>query len=297
MQRRRAEGAPTAASRPTDTGRRKRSTNSRLRRQTPLRVDTNAESSDAQCFQVVIATPRTVAERCGACGIEPQPRARPAGACASRRRIPRGASGRETSAMQRDEERRYEHLSPFELKNRLVELAKHRGERMMLNAGRGNPNWLALTPRAALFLLGEFALGESQRVALAFDFGGLPPKRGIAARLDAFLDAHGDAPGSALLRQGVAHACSRFGFDADLLVAEWVDGVLGDHYPLPVRMLPHAETLVRAHLVGELFGGDAEAGRFDYFAVEGASAGIAYLLPSLVASRLLAPGDRIALGA
>jgi hypothetical protein len=39
--------------------------------------------------------------------------------------------------MERSEERRYEHLSPFELKNKLVELAKHRGERMKLNAGRG----------------------------------------------------------------------------------------------------------------------------------------------------------------
>jgi aspartate 4-decarboxylase len=198
--------------------------------------------------------------------------------------------------MERDEERRYESLSPFELKNRLVELAKHRGERMMLNAGRGNPNWLALAPRAAFFVLGEFALGQARRVALADDFGGLPEKRGVARRLDAFLDARGDVPGSALLRQGVAHACSRFGFDPDLLVAEWVDGVLGDHYPLPVRMLPHAEALTRAHLVAELFGGDADAGRFDYFAVEGASAGITYLLQSLVASRLLAPGDRIALG-
>ena len=46
--------------------------------------------------------------------------------------------------MERSEERRYEGLSPFELKNKLVELAKHRGERMMLNAGRGNPNWIAL---------------------------------------------------------------------------------------------------------------------------------------------------------
>lgn len=202
----------------------------------------------------------------------------------------------ETSAMDRDEQHRCSQLSPFELKNRLVELAKHRGERTMLNAGRGNPNWLALAPRAASFLLGEFALGESQRVAVAADFGGLPKKRGIAVRLDAFLAARGDAPGSALLRQGIAHACSRFGFDADLLVAEWVDGVLGDHYPLPVRMLAHAEAIAREHLVCELFGGDASAGQFDYFAVEGASAGIVYLMQSLVTSGLLAPGDRIALG-
>ena len=90
------------------------------------------------------------------------------------------------SAMERDEERRYEGLSPFELKNKLVELAKHRGERMMLNAGRGNPNWIALEPRAAFFRLGEFAVAEAERVALGPDFGGLPKKRGIAARLRAF---------------------------------------------------------------------------------------------------------------
>ncbi|HEY9183572.1 MAG TPA: bifunctional aspartate transaminase/aspartate 4-decarboxylase, partial [Gammaproteobacteria bacterium] len=49
-------------------------------------------------------------------------------------------------------------LSPFELKDKLVALAKHRGERLWLNAGRGNPNWLALEPRAAFFCLGEFAV-------------------------------------------------------------------------------------------------------------------------------------------
>ena len=49
--------------------------------------------------------------------------------------------------METSEERHYEGLSPFELKNKLVDLAKHRGERMMLNAGRGDPNWLALDRR------------------------------------------------------------------------------------------------------------------------------------------------------
>jgi len=72
--------------------------------------------------------------------------------------------------------------------------------------------------------------------------------------------------------------------------------VLGDHYPLPVRMLPHAEAIVRAHLVAELFSGDVDSGRFDLFAVEGASAGITYVFQTLVHSKLLAPGDAIALG-
>jgi aspartate 4-decarboxylase len=198
--------------------------------------------------------------------------------------------------MERSEERRYESLSPFELKNKLVELAKHRGERLMLNAGRGNPNWAALEPRAAFFRLGEFAIAESRRVGLGSDFGGLPKKRGIAGRLRAFLAERANAPGSALLSRGVDYACRVHGFDPDLVVGEWVDGILGDHYPLPVRMLTHAEPIVRAHLVAELFAGDAERGNFDLFAVEGTSAGITYVFQSLVHSGLLAPGERLALG-
>lgn len=198
--------------------------------------------------------------------------------------------------MERSEERRYEGLSPFELKNKLVELAKHRGERMMLNAGRGNPNWVALEPRAAFFRLGDFAVAESRSVALAPDFGGLPKKRGIAERLRGFLAERPGALGNGLLVRGIDYACRVHGFDPDLLVGEWVDGILGDHYPLPVRMLAHAERILHAHIVAELFAGDAASGRFDLFAVEGASAGITYVFQSLIQSRLLAPGDCIALG-
>ena len=36
-------------------------------------------------------------------------------------------------------------LSPFELKDALIQVASQ-GDRLMLNAGRGNPNFLAPTP-------------------------------------------------------------------------------------------------------------------------------------------------------
>ena len=57
----------------------------------------------------------------------------------------------------------YARLSPFELKDKLVELATEctkQHARLMLDAGRGNPDWLALEARRAFFALGEFALGE-----------------------------------------------------------------------------------------------------------------------------------------
>ena len=34
-------------------------------------------------------------------------------------------------------------LSPFELKDQLIKIASSDAQRMMLNAGRGNPNFLA----------------------------------------------------------------------------------------------------------------------------------------------------------
>lgn len=42
-------------------------------------------------------------------------------------------------------------LSPFELKDELIKIASSDGNRLMLNAGRGNPNFLATTPRRAFF--------------------------------------------------------------------------------------------------------------------------------------------------
>ena len=103
----------------------------------------------------------------------------------------------------RDDERELEELSPFEVKARLLELAgesaRSRNARV-LDAGRGNPNWVATTPRAAFFLLGEFGLAESRRVWEEPDLGGMPARDGIAGRLDEFLAANNDRDGAALLQ-------------------------------------------------------------------------------------------------
>jgi hypothetical protein len=108
------------------------------------------------------------------------------------------------------------------LKHKLVELARHRGERMMLNAGRGNPNWVARAPRAAFFRLGEFALAESQQVALGPDTGGLPKKRGVAQRLRAHLAARPASAGDALRSRRVARGEWR---QSGLCASAQADGV------------------------------------------------------------------------
>src|SRR5881392_2699481 len=90
--------------------------------------------------------------------------------------------------------RKYEALGPFEIKNDLAKLATASAKESAityLNAGRGNPNWIATEPREAFFLLGQFAITESKRVLdLPPGVGGMPAAEGIAGRLEAWLAKH-----------------------------------------------------------------------------------------------------------
>jgi len=189
-------------------------------------------------------------------------------------------------------------LSPFELKNCLIELAASHAERMMLNAGRGNPNFLATASRHGFFQLGLFAMTEAERCAGGMPEGvaGLPKAEGIAVRFDAFARARRDVPGIAFLVAVVSFARDALGMSDDAFLHELVQGVLGCNYPEPVRMLPHAAEVVRRFLLKEMTGGCPLTTGIDLFAVEGGTAGITYVFNSLRENRLLAPGDEIAIG-
>ena len=195
--------------------------------------------------------------------------------------------------------RKYETLSPFEIKNDLAKVAAKTAKASQvayLNAGRGNPNWLATEPRSAFFLLGQFAVTESQRtMQLPAGLGGMAKAPGIAARLASWLEAHPDMPGAALLRDVIPWAVTTFGFSADAFVHELVDSILGDNYPVPDRMLVHNERIVREYLQWAMCGDPRPPGTFDLYAVEGGTAAMCYIFKSLKANRLLNPGDTIAM--
>src|SRR4026208_277503 len=74
----------------------------------------------------------------------------------------------------------FDKLGPFEIKDFVQKVASKtalENSLSYLNAGRGNPNWVATEPREAFFLLGQFAITESKRVR------DLPPHaRGRAER-------------------------------------------------------------------------------------------------------------------
>lgn len=203
--------------------------------------------------------------------------------------------------MGRSEQKSLEGLSPFELKDKFITLAgehaKMAGAAPMLNAGRGNPNWIATTPREAFFVLGQFALTESKRVWEEQDLGGMPAKDGIADRLAAYLAKNGAGDGAKMLKDAVAYGVKTLGFNADAFVHELTDSIIGDNYPVPDRMLKHAEALSHAYLMQEMCGSKPPKGRFDIFAVEGGTAAMCYIFNTLQENRLLRRGDTIAIGA
>src|ERR1700746_3086223 len=126
--------------------------------------------------------------------------------------------------------RKFETLGPFEIKDELINLAKQTSrttQSAFLNAGRGNPNWIATTPREGFFLLGQFAITESKRVMdEAPGIGGMPHANGIAGRLSAWLAKHHDMPGAAFLGDMVKFAAKTFHFNADAVVHELVDSII-----------------------------------------------------------------------
>jgi aspartate 4-decarboxylase len=189
-------------------------------------------------------------------------------------------------------------LSPFELKDRLITLASSDAQRLMLNAGRGNPNFLATLPRRAFLSLGEFAMLEAERSYSYLDsgFGGLPDKHGIVQRFDTFAGIHRTSDGVRFIRSAISYVKDQLGLDQDVFLFELVSAFLGCNYPTPPRMLVHTEEIVKAYLVQEMLGTVPRTGNFSLFATEGGTAGMTYIFQSLHQNGLLLPGDKIAIG-
>ena len=181
-----------------------------------------------------------------------------------------------------------------------------------MNAGRGNPNWVATTPREAFFLLGKWALAECHRTK---DVGngivGIPSREGSGERFRAFLDVHRNADGGELLRGAFEYLIVNHNVDPNDVAHEWAEAVIGDQYPTPDRILRYTEMLVRDYLAQEMggcccgddckckegddCGCDCKNRVYDLFAVEGGTAAMCYAFDSLFENRLLKKGDKIAI--
>jgi len=199
---------------------------------------------------------------------------------------------------------KYVDMSPFELKNVLIQMAqdgcvqaqKENKKAVFLNAGRGNPNFSNTTARQAFAQLNLFACEDAKNNTPIDDLGLRPEKSGISKRCFEFLDKNIKNPGAQFLKEALNYAIKEFSFDAEEFVFEMTDAALGDFYPSPPRIFPHVETVLNEYLVQVLSSGNPPAkGKFDLFATEGATAAMIYIFKSLRENKLLKPGDSIAI--
>jgi aspartate 4-decarboxylase len=153
-------------------------------------------------------------------------------------------------------------LSPFELKDVLIKAAggnaavSRPANTAMLNAGRGNPNFLATIPRHGFFQLGLFAMRESERsfAYLSEGVGGFPKRERIEERFEIFARENKNVEGITFLRGAVSYVRDQLGLDASEFIYEMCEGILGSNYPVPDRMLSLSEKIVGEYLRHEMIG-------------------------------------------
>ncbi|WP_250514770.1 bifunctional aspartate transaminase/aspartate 4-decarboxylase [Caballeronia sp. INDeC2] len=194
-------------------------------------------------------------------------------------------------------------LSPFELKDELIKAAgggavERPANLSMLNAGRGNPNFLATIPRHGFWQLGLFAMRESERsfAYMPEGVGGFPKREGLEERFEIFARENKGVPGIAFLAGAVSYVRDQLGLNAGDFLYEMCEGILGSNYPVPDRMLKLSEQIVAQYLRREMIGKHPFVGEFDVFAVEGGTAAMTYIFNTMRENFLIAPGDTIALG-
>jgi aspartate 4-decarboxylase len=183
--------------------------------------------------------------------------------------------------------------STFELQAAIVAAAVTSGH-PVLDAGRGQPNWLATTPRAAFFTLGQLAVAEAAAAGPNDLWGQTPATAGIADRLQAALDA-APGDGATFLTAAIRFGIDELGFDPDAWVGELVRGVLGAGYPSPTRMLTHVEQVLERYLVAVTGVDPGPPGRFRLFGTEGGAAAMADVFRTLRENDLVRSGDKVAI--
>ena len=192
------------------------------------------------------------------------------------------------------EEQLQKEIGAFEITAEQRELARtNEAGYPVLDAGRGNPNWINTQARYAFTRFMNFAVGECERTMSAGSMAGQAEKEGIWDRFSAAMDP--DDPTDAFLAAAAEYCVNSLGLDRDGLIKELADAVIGDYYPTPSRCLPNTEAILNAFLQTALYDGEELAGQTGVFPTEGGSAAMVYIFEALSHNRLLKPGDQIAI--
>lgn len=185
-------------------------------------------------------------------------------------------------------------IGAFEITAEQRELAKENiGGYKVIDAGRGNPNWINTKARFAFTRFMNFALSECQRTLNNGDMAGHADKNGIGERFDKSMNLADKT--DAFLIKAIDYCVKNLNMNKDEIVYELVCGIIGDFYPSPSRCLKNTEVILNNYLESVLYNGNKLADQTLVLPTEGGSAAMCYIFHTLSHNKLLKPGDKIAI--
>ena len=185
-------------------------------------------------------------------------------------------------------------LGAFEITAAQRELAKsNTAGYEVLDAGRGNPNWVNAKARRAYTRLMNFAIEECQLDMTKGDMAGQGTREKIAKRFDAAMDPNDEI--DKFLIDAVAYCTDELSLDKTDLLIELTDGIIGNYYPDPSRCLTCTEAILNDYLQSTLYADADLKETTQVFPTEGGSAAMSYVFHSLSHNHVLSPGDKIAI--
>jgi len=191
---------------------------------------------------------------------------------------------------------KYKFLSPFELKNILIKLAKKNKSNIpYLNAGRGNPNFLSTLPREAFSILNMISAEIAQEEYPEFyGLGVMPLSEGISKKFYNKLNRYRDhKEAHKFLKEAIIEMIKITGDNIDDLIHQIVIATLGSFYPDPPQIQPFNEKVMNKFLESCIFHNSKLRDNIHLFATEGATAAIMYTFNSLHINGILNKGDKI----
>ena len=188
-----------------------------------------------------------------------------------------------------DPDIKYQFMSPFELKNRLIKMAKAKAKKLgmkdILNAGRGNPNFFDTVARYGFGLLNNISTRIGDEDTSMQGLGLMPEQKGISKRFNKHLRRYAKTEEGKFLRKacGIMWKILReAGMTKDEFIHNLVVSSIGCFYPDPPRVQSYVEPVLTEYLSDVIFRPKVPlTGCVDLFPTEGATAAIVYIFKSL----------------
>lgn len=209
----------------------------------------------------------------------------------------------------KDEFTKYTNLSPFELKNTLIHLAKTNRKldtyTTFLNAGRGNPNFFNSFVRKCYTRLQAACIDITSNVQEPPGISGItdlkvyPLENKEIFKKQIFKNIKGAPAREKDFIMSYLNYLQKSSDNKDKneIIHDVVLSMIGCFYPSPPQIQPHLNVVSKDFMFNLIFNNKKtkeKKDNYEYFATEGAAAGILYVFNTLHLNGLLNPGDTIA---